>query len=224
MELIFQYVLKLLPYLPLNFFVILCGGLLIGIFVGVVIALPRLYHTPVLRHLSYLYLSFVRGTPVLVQLFIIYFGLPQILLTTGIDMRRTNPLFFVVIAYGMNWGATISEIIRGSVNAVSRQQIEAAYSIGMDSFQVLRRVVLPQAIVVAAPNFFNLVFSALKNTSLAFAIGVMEMVSRGRGMGLVSNHAFEAYLALGIIYYAVYLALMRLFSLAEKRLSRYRLA
>jgi L-cystine transport system permease protein len=198
--------------------------LLIGAFVGVLIALPRLYHIPVLRHLSYLYLSFIRGTPALVQLFIIYFGLPQILLATGIDMRRTNPLVFVVIAYGMNWGATISEIIRGSVNSVSQQQVEAAYSVGMDAFQVLGRVVLPQALVVAAPNFFNLVFSALKNTSLAFAIGVMDMVARGRGMGLVSNHAFEAYLALGIIYYAVSLVLVRLFSLVEKRLSRYKLA
>ncbi|MFP3153825.1 amino acid ABC transporter permease [Lachnospiraceae bacterium ZAX-1] len=221
-QLVFEFIVKLVPFIPISFFGILCSALALGIVIGFLVALTRIYNIAVLKQLSYVYLSFMRGTPALVQLFIIYFGLPQILYLFGIDLRRANPLLFVVIAFGLNWSATISEIIRGAVNAVSYNQIEAAYSIGMSSATMFRRVLFPQALEVAVPNFFNLVYAALKNTTLAFSVGVVELMSRGKILGANVNHQFEAYIALGIIYYAMYVIMSKLFGIVEKRLSRHR--
>lgn len=220
--LIFEFIYKLLPYVPVTFFVILCSSLILGTLVGFIVALPRIHNVPILKQISYLYLSYTRGTPALVQIFIIYFGLPQILFAVGIDVRRANPMFFVVVAFALNWGATISEIVRGSVNAVSKQQIDAAYSIGMDTKTVFWRVILPQALEIALPNYFNLVYASLKNTSLAFSVGVMELMTRGKILGVNVNHQFEAYIALGIIYYVLYLILSRIFRRLEKHISRHR--
>lgn len=220
-ELIFDFLWKLLPFLPITLF-ILVTAIALGIVIGLVVAIPRLYKIPVLNTIAYLYLSYSRGTPVLVQLFVIYFGLPQILLLFNIDISRADPLIFVILAYGLNWGAIISEIIRGSVSSVDQGQIDAAHSIGMSSGLVFKRVIAPQALVVAAPNFFNLVFTSLKNTSLAFSIGVLEMMFRANSLGSNTNHFLESYIAVAIIYYVVYLILAKIFSLSEKRLSRHK--
>ncbi|MDR3278752.1 MAG: amino acid ABC transporter permease [Oscillospiraceae bacterium] len=220
--LIFDFLYKLLPFIKVSLVDILCGALLVGIVVGFLVALPRMYNIPILKTVSFVYLSFIRGTPALVQLFIIYFGLPQILMLIGIDLRRSPPLIFVVIAFGMNWGAIISEIIRGSVNAVGQSQIEAAYSIGMTPVTAFRRIIFPQALEIAAPNFFNLVYSSLKNTSLAFSVGVVELMTKGGMLGQNVNHFFEAYIALGIIYYVAYLLLSRVFGALERHISRHR--
>ncbi|MDR2106494.1 MAG: amino acid ABC transporter permease [Coriobacteriales bacterium] len=222
LELIPEFALKLLSYLPTTL-VILTVGISLGIVIGLLLAIPRIYRVPVLNVLAYLFISYCRGTPILVQLFIAYFGLPQLLLIVGLDLSRVEPIYFVTVAYGLSWGALMSENIRASIASVDQGQIDAAHALGMTSFDAFRRVIIPQALVVALPNFANLVFMALKGTSLAYAVGVHEILFRVNSLGSALNHFFEAYLAAAIIYYAIYLILAKLFAGAERQVGSYML-
>ncbi|MGE8079439.1 amino acid ABC transporter permease [Peribacillus loiseleuriae] len=218
--LIIDFFPKLISYLHITL-LILVAAVAIGLMIGVTIALIRIYKVPVLNRLALIYISFMRGTPILIQLFLIYFGLPALLALVHIDVSRANPLLFVAITYGLSCGASFAEIIRGAVNGVEKGQAEAAYSIGMNEKQMMVRVILPQALVIAFPNFANSVIGSLKDTSLAFTIGVMDMVGRGNTLIASSLRALEVYMTLSIIYYGVVLCLEKGFSLSEKKLQRF---
>lgn len=167
---IIDFLPKLLSTLGITLMIV-TGSLLIGIIVGFLIALPRLYQLPVLQTCSKVYISFFRGTPILIQLFLFYYGLPELLMLIQIDMTRAPVLVFVILTYGLHTGAYMSEMIRAAVTAVDRGQIEAAYAIGMKGHQVFRRIVFPQALAIAVPVFSNTVIALLKDTSLAFTLG-----------------------------------------------------
>ncbi|KMY49155.1 amino acid ABC transporter permease [Peribacillus loiseleuriae] len=218
--LIIDFFPKLISYLHITL-LILVAAVAIGLIIGVTIALIRIYKVPAFNRLALIYISFMRGTPILIQLFLIYFGLPALLTLVHIDVSRANPLLFVAITYGLSCGASFAEIIRGAVNGVERGQTEAAYSIGMNEKQMLVRIILPQALAMAFPNFANSVIGSLKDTSLAFTIGVMDMVGRGNTLIASSLHALEVYMTLSIIYYGVVLCLEKGFSLSEKKLQRF---
>ncbi len=147
----FNYVLDFLPkllyYLHITLFIV-ASSIVLGIIIGFIVALPRLYNVPVLKRVSQVYVSFFRGTPILIQLFLIYYGLPELLKLVHVDASRTNVLVFVIVAYALHSRAFISEAIRATVNAVDRGQIEAAYSVGMSGYQALTRIVLPQALAM----------------------------------------------------------------------------
>ncbi|KKO52511.1 amino acid ABC transporter permease [Paenibacillus sp. DMB20] len=195
------------------------SSLLLGMIAGFLIALPRLYRIPVLNALSKVYVSFFRGTPILIQLFLFYYGLPEILKLAHIDLSRAPVLVFVILTYGLHTGAFMSEMIRASVAAVDRGQVEAAYAMGMKGHQAFTRIVLPQALAIAVPVFSNMVIALLKDTSLAFTLGLMEMTGKAETLGSITQHFIEAYLALAFIYLIVSFALEKLLKLAEQRLT-----
>ncbi len=180
-----------------------------------------MYHIPVLKRISAVYVSFFRGTPVLIQLFLIYYGLPELLKGLSIDASKVPVLAFVILTYGLHSGAFISEAIRAAVGAVDRGQVEAAYAIGMSGFEAFTRIVLPQAAAVSLPVFANLVIANLKDTSLAFTLGVMEMTGKSQTLGMTTQHFIEVYIALSLIYFVVSMILERLFLLAERRMLKY---
>ncbi|TYP74765.1 amino acid ABC transporter permease [Paenibacillus methanolicus] len=217
---IFDFIPKLLQVLHLTL-AIVAGAIGIGLIVGLLAALPRLYKVPVLQRLSQVYTSFFRGTPILIQLFLFYYGLPELLKLVYIDVTKLPVLFFVIVTFGLNAGATISEIIRAAVTAVDRGQVEAAYSVGMSGYQAFARIVLPQAIAIAVPVFANLVIAMLKETSLAFALGVMELTGKAQTLGTLTRHFMETYIALAIIYLAVSFTLERILLLFERKLQRH---
>ncbi|WP_067624533.1 amino acid ABC transporter permease [Alicyclobacillus acidiphilus] len=220
---IFLFIPKLLSTIGVTF-VIVGGAIVIGVIVGVIVALPRLYHVPVVKRISQVYVSFFRGTPILIQLFLIYYGLPELVQGLGINLSKVPVLYFVVFTYGLNNAAFFSETIRASVTAVDRGQVEAGYSIGMTGWQSLRRIVLPQALGIAVPVAANLVIALLKDTSLAFSLGVMELTGKAQSLGTITQHFIEAYVALAVIYLGVSIALEKLFGVWERRLLRYDLA
>ena len=115
-------------------------------------------------------------------------------------------------------GAGFAEIFRGAITAVDYGQTEAAYSVGMTSSQNFFRIVLPQAIRIAFPNMANSVIGSLKDTSLAFTIGVMDMMGRGDTLIASTAHALEVYISLSVIYYVIVILLEKLFRLSEKHL------
>jgi len=219
-ELIFTSIPQLLSYLHITIW-ILVASLLIGSTLGLFIALPRIYKVPVLSQLAAVYISFMRGTPILIQLFLVFYGVPALLQLIHIDVSRMAPLVFVIITYSLSTAASFSEMMRGAINSVDKGQTEAAYSVGMTGKQSFTRIVLPQALVVAFPNFGNLVIGSLKDTSLAFTIGVMDMMGRGDTIIAATAHAVEVYIALAIIYYLVAIILEKFFMKFEQKLQKH---
>ncbi|MGP0686361.1 amino acid ABC transporter permease [Priestia aryabhattai] len=219
-ELIFTSIPQLLSYLHITIW-ILIASLVIGSTLGLSIALPRIYKVPVLSQIAAVYISFMRGTPILIQLFLVFYGIPALLQLIHIDVSRMAPLVFVIITYSLSTAASFSEMMRGAINSVDKGQTEAAYSIGMSGKQTFTRIVLPQALVVAFPNFGNLVIGSLKDTSLAFTIGVMDMMGRGDTIIAATAHAVEVYIALAIIYYLVAIILEKFFVKSEQKLQKH---
>jgi L-cystine transport system permease protein len=181
-------------------------------------AVIRLNKIPVLNQLILVVISFLRGTPIIVQLFIVYFGVPVALKLIGINAARWNKFIFVNIAYSFNISAFLSEIIRGSINSVDAGQREAAYSVGLTSWQAFRRVVAPQALLIALPSFSVSLLSLLQNTSLGFTIGLVDMVGQVRSIGVRTDHFLEPYTAAAVIFIVLSLIINRGFAAAEKRL------
>ncbi|MBJ6363722.1 amino acid ABC transporter permease [Paenibacillus sp. GCM10012307] len=217
---ILDFIPKLLGYLQITLFIV-AASVVLGLVVGLIVALPRMYNIPVLKRLSVIYVSFFRGTPILIQLFLIYYGLPELLKGISIDVSKVPVLAFVIFTYALHSGAFISEAIRAAVGAVDRGQVEAAYAIGMSGFEAFTRIVLPQAVAISLPVFANVVIANLKDTSLAFTLGAMEMTGKSQTLGLTTQHFIEVYISLSLIYFVVSVILERLFQLAERRMLRY---
>ncbi|MEC1580622.1 sulfur-containing amino acid ABC transporter permease TcyL [Bacillus subtilis] len=217
MNMIGDFVPTLTAYLPVTLY-ILTLSLLFGFVLGLFLALPRIYNIPIVNQLAKVYISFFRGTPIMVQLFIVFYGIPALTGLIGIDTSKMDPFYAAVATYALSNAAAAAEIIRAGVGSVDKGQTEAAYSIGLSGSQAFRRIVLPQALVQAFPNMGNMVISSLKDTSLAFSIGVMDMSGRGQTLITSSNHSLEVYIALSIVYYAVAVLFEWFFRVAEKRI------
>lgn len=149
-----------------------------------------------------------------------FYGIPILTALVNVDTTRMDPLYAAIITYGLSSAASIAEIIRSAINSVPKSQTEAALSIGLTQRQNFFRIVFPQALKQATPNFWNLIIGFLKDTSLAFSIGVMDMSGRGETLITSSNHSLEVYVSLAIIYYLVALVLEATFKQIELRLKR----
>lgn len=217
---VFQFIPKLISTLGTTL-TIVAGAVLLGLAAGFLAALPRLYRVPVLQRVSQLYVSFFRGTPILIQLFLFYFGLPEALKQIGIDVSKAPVLFFVILTYGLHTGAAVCEMIRAAVGSVDRGQVEAAYAVGMNGYRAFTRIVFPQAIVIALPIFSNLLLALTKETSLAFSLGIMEMTGKAQSLSTLTQHFVEAYLSLALVYLAVCFLLEKLLLGVEWRLLRH---
>ncbi len=223
-EQVFNNIPELLAYLPITLELALLS-MAMGLILGLFLAIIKMKRIPVLRQISAVYVSLIRGTPVLVQLYIVYFGVPMFLKylnqTYGTSLAVANIPGFVyaVLALGFNSSAFSSEMIRSALMSVSKGQIEAANAIGMTYGQALRRIILPGAMTVALPTIGNSLISAIKGTSLAFTCAVVEMTARGKIIGGRNYRNFEVYVSLAIIYWIVTVVIEQGLKLAEKKLA-----
>ncbi|MGH7707397.1 MAG: cystine ABC transporter permease [Vulcanimicrobiaceae bacterium] len=172
------------------------GGMFFGLILGFGLALMRLSPVAALRRIAGFYVSFIRGTPLLVQLFLIYYGLAQFGL-------RLDPIPSALIGFSLNIGGYTSEIIRGAIASIDRGQWEAAFSIGMTSTQAMRRVIVPQAARVALPPLGNSFISLVKDTSLAATIQVPELFRQAQLITARTYQVFAMYLAAAVIYWVL---------------------
>ncbi|PAK48261.1 amino acid ABC transporter permease [Priestia megaterium] len=221
LKLLWQVVDKL----PLTLFM-LGLSLLFSLLLGFVIALIRIQKKPVLSKMATIYLSFMRCTPLLVQLFLVYFGLPQLLLLVHIDINSWSRITFLVIAFSLHTAAPLSEVIRSAYLSIDKGQFEAAYSIGMNYFQSLRRIILPQAFVAALPNLGNATISLLKDTALAFSIGIIDIMGQVR-LILGNNYGigmFEIYVTISLVYWSMCIVIEIIVSYLEKHLKKGRVS
>ncbi|MDH3591528.1 MAG: amino acid ABC transporter permease [Planctomycetota bacterium] len=181
----------------------------VGLIVGVGVALARLSKQLWLRHIGDLYVELIRGTPFLVQIMIAYFGIAPLI---GVDDKFLVGTF----ALGAFAAAYMGEIFRAGIESVERGQFEAARSLGMTSNQTLRHIVLPQAFKRMIPPLTGELIALTKESSLLFAIGVMEMMSAARQVGADTYRNFEALLVVAALYLSITIPL----SLLARRLER----
>lgn len=199
-----------------------------GLVIGTGIALAMLSGKRLLVWPSQLFTFMFRGTPLLVQLYLIYYGLGQVLPGTWVRHSFLWPylrdgLWYAIIALSFNQAAYNAVVIKGAIVAVPKGQIEAAYSIGMGSWKILRRITLPQAFRNCLPVLTGDLIIILKSTSLASTITVMELMGTARMLQRQSLMVFEPLIAAGIIYFVVVFILTRIMNLVERRLTPYRI-
>ena len=178
-------------------------ALLLGLVVAIIIALVVDAKIPVLSKLSNVYISFFRGTPLVAQMFFIYFGLIQIIP----GLKELEAFDAVVIVLGLNSSAYFSASLRGAISSVDKGQMEACYAFGMTYTQAMVRVVLPQAIRVAIPAMLNTFADIVKGSSLAFTIGVTEIMSTAQSEAAVTYKYLEAFTCVIIIFWSINLFL-----------------
>lgn len=191
-------------------------GLLFSLALAVAIALIRVFRVPGLNGLAQIFISFFRGTPLLVQLFLLYYGLPQVIPSlVGMDAFTA-----AVIGISLHFSAYMAESIRAAILGVDRSQMEASLAIGMTTRQAMQRIILPQAMRIALPSLMNYFIDMIKATSLAFTLGVTEIMAQAQMEASSSFKFFEAYLAVALIYWAIVVALTRVQYWAEAHLNK----
>jgi L-cystine transport system permease protein len=208
---------KILAKFPVTLEIVVVATV-IGLLLGLLLAFMRIKKIPVLCQLAGIYISYIRGVPVLVQLFIVYYGLPMILRSYGIDTSHINKIIFVFVTYGLNQAGFMAEIIRASILSVPVGQTEAGYSVGLTEFQTFQRIVLPQAIKVAIPNLETMFIMLFKSTALAYMVGIIDMMGKVSALAVINFRTLEGYLCVVIIFAAVSLFLEHLFEWINKKL------
>lgn len=186
-------------------------SLTFGVIAGTLLALARLSPIKPLSWLATIYIELIRGTPLLVQIFLIYFGLPQI---TGINL---DPFPAGAIAFSLNSAAYVAEIMRSGIQGVPRGQTEASLSLGFSPRDTMCYIVLPQAFRRVLPPLVNEALNLLKNTSLLSAISLVELTRAGQIVASRTYKPFEMYLAIALIYLVMTLVLTLLANYLEGR-------
>lgn len=217
---------QLLGVIPTTLYITLVS-VLVGFVIGTVVALIRIYKVPVLYPIAVGYVTFIRGTPMLTHLLLIYFGLPIVVdglaayFGWGFSSVSIPMIGFAYISFSITAGAYMSEVVRSGLLAVDRGQIEAAHSVGMTTPQALRRIVFPQALAASLPNLSNSVIGMLHGSTLAFTVSVVDINAKAQIVASTNWKFFEAYLAAAAIFWGLTVLIERLTSLIEKRINLY---
>ncbi|AQR94060.1 amino acid ABC transporter permease [Clostridium saccharoperbutylacetonicum] len=223
-KLVFTQIPELLKYLPMTLEITILS-MIFGLIIGLMVAIVKIRQIPVLKKIIAIFVSFTRGTPIIVQLYLTYYGIPILLKYynyyngTNYNLNNIPSLLFVLVAFSLNEGAYNSESIRAAIQSIDKGQIEAAHSLGMTSLQVLKRITIPEAFVVALPTLGNALISLLKGTSLAFVCSVVEMTAQGKILAGSNYRYFEVYVSLAIIYWVLTIIIEQIIRFVEKRMS-----
>lgn len=200
------YMLNLFPvllgYVPLTLFMAVVA-MAFALMLASAMAVERVFKVPFLDPLVRLFISFFRGTPLLVQLFLFYYGLPQFLSF----LTNINGVTATIMGLTLHFSAYMAESIRGAILGVDRSQWEASEAVGMTQSQMMRKIILPQAARIAAPTLVNYFIDMIKSTSLAFTLGVTELMGATQKEAAGSFLYFEAFLVVAAIYWVLVEAL-----------------
>lgn len=182
-------------------------GVVIGLFVGI----ARISRIKILRVLAAIYVDFFRGTPLLVQIFLVYFALPVI---TG---QRVDPFVAAIGSCGINSGAYVAEIFRAGIQSIDKGQMEAGRSLGMTWVQTMRYIIVPQAFKRVIPPLGNEFIALLKDSSLVSVIGFEELTRRGQLIIAKTYGSLEIWISVAVIYLAMTLTISRFVAYLERR-------
>lgn len=221
-----------------TFFVALSGAptailitvvsLLIAVPLGFLLALVRINEVKFFNRFAQVYVSFVRGTPMIVQIFIIYSSVPLILATIftklniKINIYDVNPIWYAFIVFSLNTIAILTEVFRSALGAVNKGQLEAARSVGLTNVQAYTKIIIPQALVVALPNICTATTNLIKGTSLCYAMSLKEITLRAKVAANVGYNYVEAYIDIFLVYLIICIIVEYGFKLYENRLRTYK--
>ncbi|WP_223701213.1 amino acid ABC transporter permease [Sutcliffiella deserti] len=210
MDVIIESLPLLWTGLKLTFYITFIG-LFFGFIIGLITALFRLSPIAPLRWIAIWFINIVRGTPFLVQLFFIYFGL------NSLSFVSLEPVTAGIVGVSINAGAYIAEIIRAGIQSIDKGQTEAARTLGLNSTQTMRYIVLPQALRRMLPTFVNQAIISLKDTSLLSVIGIAELTQRGQVVVSATYEAFKIWSTVAVMYFILIYLLTQLGNYLERR-------
>ncbi len=214
-----QYMIGVFPTILKSLHITLLMAVIAMVFsiaIGLLMALITKNKIPFLSQFAALYISFFRGAPALVQLFLIYYGLPQLFPA----LSSLQALTAAIIGLSLKNSAYLAEIFRAALESVEKGQLEACLSVGMTKFQAYRRIIIPQATRNAIPATGNTFIGLIKETSLAFTLGVTEIFANGKMAASASLKFFETYLAVAIVYWVITVIYSLLQRVLEHKLSK----
>lgn len=227
-----------LKFLVDTFFVALSGApitmsitivaLFIAVPLGFLLALTRINEIPMLKRFSQVYVSFIRGTPLIVQIFIIYNSVPILLtaifaeLNIKINIYDVNPIWYAFIIFSLNTTAILSEVFRSALSTVNEGQLEAAQSVGLTNVQAYRTIIIPQALVTALPNICTATTNLIKGTSLGYAMSLQEINLKAKVAANVGYNYIEAYIDIFLVYLIICMLVEYGFKLYERHLTTYK--
>ena len=221
-EKIFTVIPTLLPFLVVTFEIML-GTIAVGLILGFFLAKGRLSKHRWQQKVAGFIINAFRCTPSVVMLFVIFYGLPTLFWAVfKVDINNWSKGFYVITALGLLFSASAAEIMRASYLAVPHGQREAALTSGLSEGQSFVRIILPQAFVVSIPNLGNSFIALLKEGSLAFTIGLIDVMGKGNLLISINfgAYAIETYTALAIIYWVLTFLMEQLFKVIEKKFSK----
>jgi His/Glu/Gln/Arg/opine family amino acid ABC transporter permease subunit len=196
-----------------NTLILTCISVALGTVLGALVAMAKMSKYRVVRGLITVYIEVIRGTPILLQLYIFYFVLPNVL-----TFLKLSQFMWVSIALCVNSAAYVSEVIRSGIQAVDKGQAEAARSLGLSKFDGMQLVVLPQAIRTMIPSIINQFIITLKDTSILSVIGFPELVNTAKNVISATFMSFQTWAVVGFMYLAVILVLQQAAKVLERRL------
>ena len=212
----FEYVGQCMPQLTMGLKLTLqmtILSLVLAVIVGMITCLFSISKVKPLNWISGIYLSLIRGTPLMVQAFFIYFGI------TGALGIRITSFSAAILVLCLNAGAYLSEIFRSGIAAVNKGQMEAARSLGLPYGVAMRKIILPQAIRIVIPSVLNQFIITLKDTSILSVIGCGELMRQGQLIVARNYESFKTYAIVAVMYYVVVVVLTNIFQLVERRLA-----
>jgi polar amino acid transport system permease protein len=222
---IWEYFPRLLQGAWLTLELVAVSGLL-GLLLAVPLALMRASANPAINAFPYAYIFFFRGTPLLVQIFLIYYGASQFdaVKESFLWPILREPYWCAIIAFSMNTAAYAAELIRAAIQAIPKGEIEVSMALGMSKLTMIRRIVLPRAAGIVLPGYSNEVLLMLKSSALASTITLLDLTGMARTIIARTYTPLEMFFAAGMVYLAIAAVMILIFRLLERRLNRYQFA
>lgn len=195
-------------------------AVILGVILGLFVALGKMSSIKLVRIIFSVYVELLRGTPMVVQALIIYFGLPMVLQDIGLGFRWASPIIASILVCGINSSAYVAEIIRGGLQAVDKGQMEAARSLGMKHTQAMRFIIIPQAFRIILPALGNEFITLLKETAVLSVITLLDVTRKSMLWVAAVFEPWPAYLGTAFVYLSFTIPLSRLVAYMERRMSQ----
>lgn len=192
-------------------------GVCLGLALGILLALMKISKNKILEFLASCYIEIVRGTPMLVQIMIVYFGLKAII-PDSLEFLKA-PMLLCSLSISLNSGAYVAEIIRSGINSIDKGQMEAARSLGLTRSQAMRKVILPQAVKNILPALVNEFITLIKESSIVYTVGVAELMYAGKSIASATYQTVRPFIYAALIYFIMTYSLSKALSLLERRLA-----
>ena len=221
MEYFLEVLAKLIPFLRVTIYIAFMS-MLLGLLFGSLLAAMKISRSRILKRIASLYITMIRCTPVIVLLFLSYYGFPVLFKLFGADISGFSKTFFSIVALTMYSSGVLAEIIRPAFQSVDKGQYEAAVTAGLTGFQALRIIILPQVFFVALPNFGNMLIALIQESSLAFLIGVVDIMGQAKVINAMSYgvHILSIYLAASVLYWIMSLIVGKFVDTATYRIGK----